>query len=388
MITTRVRAYGAYILIEAEGRIDGLTSSTINKSFEQAAEDGNHNIIVDFSAVSYISSAGLRVFLQAQKKLKPIGGEVILLSMQETAIDVFRISGMHNLFRMITSLAELGDVQELVATGRAGEHFFSDDRIYEWESRDVPDGKYSGIGNAGKLNSSSFSRQDIITISQTDLQFAVGLASVGETVRDYCDLFGESLLAAHNFFGYPAAEQPAVDYAWYSKTHPGAVHFLHGFRFSGEFRSLIRFDSRTPLELLSIARKSAEISGKDFFGLVLVGKSAGIYGLNLKKIPWQENAPHLPGIMHETNFPDWFDFPVEDTDLHNTVLAVGIYSKSGDEEELHMHGVIFAKGLAGKSGMDLNAELQRLIHASEPLRVVHLLEDSRFFYGLAGIITL
>ncbi|MEI8004979.1 MAG: STAS domain-containing protein [Bacteroidota bacterium] len=387
MINTRVRAYGAYLIIEAEGRIDGLTSSTVNKLFEQAAEDGNHNIVVDFSAVSYISSAGLRVFLQAQKKLKPVGGEVILLSMQETAVDVFRISGMHNLFRMISSLDELGEVSVPEAAGRAEEHFVSGDGIYEWEFRDVPDGKYSGIGNAGKLNSSGFSRQDIVTISQSELQFAAGLGSVGETVQDYCDLFGESLVAAHNFFGYPAAEQPAVDYAWYSKTYPGAVHFLHGFRFSGEFGALIRFDSADPLELLAIARKSAEISGKDFFGLVLIAKSAGIYGLNLKKTPWQEKMPNPPDIMHESNFSDWFDFPVEDTDLHNTVLAAGIYSKSGDEEELHMHGVIFAKGLTGRSGMDLNAELQRLIHASEPLRVVHLLEESRFHYGLAGIIT-
>ncbi len=386
MITTRVKAYGAYQIIEAEGRIDGLTSSAINKLFEQSAEDGNHNIIVDFSAVTYISSAGLRVFLHAQKKLKPIGGEVILLSMQETAIDVFRISGMHNLFRMISSLDELGEAFVEEPAGSEGEHFFSEDKVYEWETRKVPDGKYSGIGNAGKLKNSSFIRQDIITISQSELQFAVGLGSVGETMQDYCDLFGESLLAAHNFFGYPATEQPAVDYAWYSKTHPGAVHFLHGFRFAGEFSTLMRFNSKDPLELLSIARKSAEIAGSDFFGLVFIANSAGIYGLNLKKIPWQENMPDPPDIMHDSVFPAWFDFPVEDTDLHNTVLAVGIYSKSGEEEELHMHGVIFAKGLAGRSGMDLNAELQRLIHASEPIKVVHLLEESRFLYGLAGII--
>ena len=388
MILTREKTYGAYLIIEIEGRIDGLTSSTLNKTFEQLSEDGNHKLVVDFSAVSYISSAGLRVFLQAQKKLRPVGGEIILLSMQESAMDVFRVSGLNNLFRIISKLEELGDAEPL-AVSPAGreEHFISDDGIFQWEFRDVPNGHYSGIGNSAKLRSGNYTIRDIVTISQTELQFGLGLASIGESLMDYNSLFGESMLVDHHFFGYPAMEMPAVDYAWYSKTYPGPVHFLHGFSFSGDFRLCLRFSSATSVSLLSLARTSAKISGNNFFGLVMVGKSAGIYGLNLKKIPWQENSPDPPDILHESNFPSWFDFPVEDTDIHKTIVAVGIYSCSGSEEELHMHGVVFSKGLLGKTGMDVHAELQRIVQGSEPLRVVHLLEESRFVNGLAGVIT-
>ena len=389
MILTRSRAYGAYLIIEVEGRIDGLTSSILNKTFEQAAEDGNHNLIVDFSSVSYISSAGLRVFLHVQKKLKPVGGEVILLSMQETALDVFRVSGLNNLFRIITELQELGESNSGLASESSSEkHFFSDDQVFHWEFRDVPGGRYNGIGNSAKLRTSSYTGKDIVTISQHELQFGLGLASVGESMRDYQSLFGESLLINHHFFGYPAVEMPSVDYAYYSKTHPGAVHFLYGFRFSGDFRLCLRFDSATPRDLLSIARKLAEICGRDFFGIVLAGKSAGIYGLNLKKIPWQDNVPDPSNIMHESNFAEWFDFPVEDTDLQKTVVAAGIYSKIADEEELHMHAAVFPKGLLGKSGMDVGAELHRIVEGAEPLKVLHLLEESRFFCGIAGIIIL
>ena len=388
MILTRVRAYGAYFLIEVEGRIDGLTSSALNKTFEDAAEVGNHNLVVDFSAVSYISSAGLRVFLHAQKKLRPVGGEVILLSMQDTALDVFRVSGLNNLFRIISSLDELGDAGSHQPTGRAeGKTVISDDGIYTWELKDVPDGKYSGIGNSSKLKACAYSGNDIITISQSELQYSLGLASVGESLMDYQDLFGESLMVNHHYFGYPAVEMPQVDYAWYSKTHPGPVHFLHGFKFEGEFRVNMRFGSPAPLSILDIARKCAEVCGKEFFGIVIVAKSAGIYGLNLRKIPWQSNAPDPPDIMHESNFLSWFDFPVEDTDINKTIVAAGIYSHEGNEEELHMHAVVFAKGLLGKTDLDLTAELQRVVQAVDPLKVVHLLEESRVFNGLAGIIT-
>ncbi|MCX6283693.1 MAG: STAS domain-containing protein [Bacteroidetes bacterium] len=389
MILTREKAYGAYLVFEIEGRIDGLTSSTLDKLFEQAADDGNHKLIADFSSVSYISSAGLRVFIHAQKKLRPVGGEVILLSMQEAALDVFRVSGLQNLFRIINSLDELGDMAAVPGQdSETGSLVFSEDRTFQWESRNQPPGQYSGIGKASKLRSSDYTEKDIISIPQSELQFALGLAAAGETLQDYRNLFGESLIVNHHYFGFPAVEQAAVDYAWYSKTHPGLVHFLHGFRFSGDFNVCLRFGSSSPVTLLDIARKSAEICGNEFFGLVMLGKSAGIYGLNLRKIPWQENAPGAGDIMQDSNFANWFDFPVEDTGLNQTILAAGIYSRSGDEEELHMHAVVFSKGLIGKTGMDLNLELQRIVQGAEPLKVVHLLEESRFLFGLAGIIIL
>ena len=389
MILIREKAYGSYHIIEVEGRIDGLTSSALSKSFEQAAEDGHHTIIVDFSAVSYISSAGLRVFLHMQKKLKPVDGELILLSVQESAMDVFRVSGLDKLFRIVPRLSELGNGEPLsMKQGEWDSSQVNSDGIFSWEFRDVPDGKYSGIGNSSKLRKGGYKENDIITISQTELHFALGLASVGESLKDYQSLFGESLVVNHHFFGYPAVDLSAVDYAWYSKTHPGQVHFLHGLRLDGDYSLCLRFDSPSAVDLLSLARKAAGISGKEFFGIVMVAKSAGIYGLNLRKIPWQENIPSDQEIMSDTNFSDWFDFPVEDTDIHKTLVAAGIYSKSGEDEELHMHAVVFSKGLIGKTVMDVDAELERILRGTEPLRVVHLLEESRFFYGIAGIIAL
>lgn len=389
MIVTRGRAYGPYRIIEIEGRIDGLTSSTLNQAFEQLADEGNHKLVIDFSAVSYISSTGLRVFLQAQKKLKSVGGEIVLLSMHESAKNVFRVSGLHNLFSIISGLEELGDVLTTTVPGNndSKKLFVSDDGVFQWELRDVPEGRYSGIGNQAKLRNSVYTGKDIVTLSQAELQFALGLATVGESLQDYRDLFGEALLIDHHFLGYPAVELSAVDYTYLSETHPGRVHFLHGLKFTGDFRVLLRYDSAAPVDLLSIARKSAEISGKQFFGLVMVGKSAGIYGLNLRKIPWQENAPDPPDIMVESNLPGWFDFPVEDTDINKTIIAAGIYTGGEGNEELHMHAVVFSKGLISKSGMDLHAEIERILHRSEPLRVVHLLEESRFFNGIAGIVT-
>lgn len=387
MISLKERKHGGYLVIEVEGRIDGLTSPVLDKAFEQASENGSHRIVTDFSQVSYISSAGLRIFLKAQKKLKPVGGEIILMSMKESAADVFRVSGLHELFRTVTRLDELSPSS---ADNKKEENklFTSEDSTLSWEQYDVPQGKYAGIGNPSRLRASAYRDSDILSISQSEIQFGLGLAAVGDSAEEARSLLGEAVLLNHNFYGFPAVEIPAVDYAFLSKTRPGKIHFLYGLRFSGDYRICMRFDPVKSMELIGLARKLAEVSGLDFFGMVLLGKSDGIFGLNLRKAPWQGNAPSSGDIMHESVFADWFDFPVEDTDLNKTVVAAGIYSNSGGEEELHVHGVVFGKGLVSKTGMDLNAELHRIIQASEPLRVVHLLAESRFSYGIAGLIAL
>jgi anti-anti-sigma factor len=380
------RTFGKYRCITIEGRIDGSTSGVLDKAFDHEAEKGHHQLIADFNSVSYISSAGLRVFLKAQKKLRSVGGEVVLTGLKDTAADVFRVAGMLQLFRTVSSPAELAD--EAVNETSAGEVSTDQDGEFTWIRKGKAKGNYSGIGNFSKLRGSRFSADDIVSISQSSLSYAVGLAASGNLETDCLRLFGESLVVDHHFFNYPAMDFPAVDYLWYSGENPSEIHFLYGLKFSGEFGDVIRFNPREPVSLKEITDRLAGITGSDFFGWVMICKCEGIYSLNLKKIPWAENAPSCGDIMDESVFPDWFNFPVEDTDLNKTMIVVGIFSREGNEVEVHAHGLLFSKGLVSRSGFELIPELERIIRSSEPLKVVHLMEESRFSYGLAGVIPL
>ena len=57
------------LAIKPEGRLDTLTSGDLERYLKEKY-DGCQKLVLDLEKVNYISSAGLRVLLQAHKKMK------------------------------------------------------------------------------------------------------------------------------------------------------------------------------------------------------------------------------------------------------------------------------------------------------------------------------
>lgn len=74
------------------GRLDSSTSSQFEQYILPRIVE-KARLIVDFSALDYISSAGLRVLLLAAKKVKQAGGRLALCALKEHIREVFEISG-------------------------------------------------------------------------------------------------------------------------------------------------------------------------------------------------------------------------------------------------------------------------------------------------------
>ncbi|MBR6529204.1 MAG: STAS domain-containing protein [Firmicutes bacterium] len=74
-----------------DGRLDTATSPKLEE--ELKAVLGNlKKLVLDFTNLEYISSAGLRVLLMAQKAMSK-QGEMIILNVNETVMEVFEITG-------------------------------------------------------------------------------------------------------------------------------------------------------------------------------------------------------------------------------------------------------------------------------------------------------
>ncbi|MBI3234071.1 MAG: STAS domain-containing protein [Bacteroidetes bacterium] len=89
---------GDITLLMLEGRIDSNTSSEAETTILGVLDNGVTKLAVDFGHLDYISSAGLRVFLLAAKKLKKSGGNIALSSMKPHIKEVFDMSGFSALF--------------------------------------------------------------------------------------------------------------------------------------------------------------------------------------------------------------------------------------------------------------------------------------------------
>ena len=75
-----------------EGRIDTLTAPALEQCLE--AELGSADrLLIDFSKVNYISSAGLRVLLTYAQKMEERGGSIQAVGVNDTLRKVFSLTG-------------------------------------------------------------------------------------------------------------------------------------------------------------------------------------------------------------------------------------------------------------------------------------------------------
>jgi anti-anti-sigma factor len=82
------------------GRIDTTTSAAVEDAIKAAVDAGARNLVVDFTDVDYISSAGLRVFLVLAKRMRDLQGRLVLCGLPEPVRQVFRLAGFMPLFRV------------------------------------------------------------------------------------------------------------------------------------------------------------------------------------------------------------------------------------------------------------------------------------------------
>ena len=86
---------GQELLFEIEGSIDSTTAPDFDKALEESLE-GINSLILDFSKVDYISSAGLRVLLVVYKAMSKQGSMVVRKA-NKNVMDIFSMTGFVNI---------------------------------------------------------------------------------------------------------------------------------------------------------------------------------------------------------------------------------------------------------------------------------------------------
>ena len=79
------------VVVELEGRLDTTTAPMLDKVIQENTE-GVTALIFDLMGLEYISSAGLRVILTAQKKMQKLG-KMKVRNVREEIMDVFEMTG-------------------------------------------------------------------------------------------------------------------------------------------------------------------------------------------------------------------------------------------------------------------------------------------------------
>jgi anti-anti-sigma factor len=92
-VEVRTREEGDVSVVSVQGNLDTNTAPDAQSVLDGLMDEGKAKILMDFTELDYISSAGLRVLLATTKRLKSSGGSLRLHSLNETVHEIFEMSG-------------------------------------------------------------------------------------------------------------------------------------------------------------------------------------------------------------------------------------------------------------------------------------------------------
>jgi anti-anti-sigma factor len=95
-----------FLVLSLEGRLDAISSKVFEEKVLAVIDGGETRFVIDLSQLDYVSSAGLRVFLLASKRLTPLGGKFAISSLQEPVKQVFDIVGFYSMLSISNSKDE------------------------------------------------------------------------------------------------------------------------------------------------------------------------------------------------------------------------------------------------------------------------------------------
>ncbi len=96
---------GKYI-VRLHGRVDTITAPGIEEKLHLLYKKEAAHVLVDFSAVDYLSSAGLRLLLSTSKKAKSSQGSFVIFSVDEDVLEIIKMAGFERVIAICKNETE------------------------------------------------------------------------------------------------------------------------------------------------------------------------------------------------------------------------------------------------------------------------------------------
>lgn len=104
-----------FITLTIDGELDASSCIVLDESIQQVVNENEKKILVDCKQLSYISSAGLGVFMSYLQDFAQNDIRMILFNMNPQVKEVFRILGLDNLIKIVSNKEEAKALANAVA---------------------------------------------------------------------------------------------------------------------------------------------------------------------------------------------------------------------------------------------------------------------------------
>ena len=92
------------LILALDGYLDAHTAPQFEKTIQDEFEAGHKRLVVDCAKLTYISSAGLGVFMSFIEEIREAGGDIKLASIVPKVYQVFEVLGFPDLFEIFDNV--------------------------------------------------------------------------------------------------------------------------------------------------------------------------------------------------------------------------------------------------------------------------------------------
>lgn len=368
---------GGIVHLRLKGRLDNHWSQSLDDVLNDVAREGARHVRLDFSGVTYLSSAGAAVLLKHQQEAMALLGSLEISAASERARNTLRLMGF---------------VELLIAGGGTGASrrrtlsiplpVESESATYESRVLDGKKSVCSVIGNPDlKAQASPISiYRDV---------FALGVGALGANAEECREFFGEFVGAAGGAAFMPTDGTATPDYML--STAMGLVptiQALSAITFRGTPGYQLRFEATSPdagVPLSDIVRASLSLAGTPTVGMVMAADITGLVCARLRRSPAKGDAVpfDFPAVR------EWMSFTPEKEFARFSALVVGVASASpsatlapflrpvSDEYHGHFHAVVTTFRSLPRGKLPVADIVSSWLQPRSVTSVVHLLRDAR-----------
>ena len=414
------------LILPLQGRLDAFGSKELDAALQAKNRDDLLCVVVDMAGVDYLSSAGLRVFLKAQKTFNQRGGALILTAVQPYCASVLEISGFAQALLVFPTLEEGVECSDrLLRDSLSKEMWKSAESINAscGTFRIVPatggQGAIEVLGDTASVLHARITPADLCSKRFFQTEYSIGLGGLGDRTDDYFSIMGEMITIGGTMVWLPTDGHDTPDFL-IPKIDTDEVTLKTAFNVSitGGFDELLLFkssdDKGTTMEGLYKAlfeiSSARRLDHKGILGLAMRAQMSSVFGSGVKKSPVIRFAP-ADGemITHPNHFQDWFDVDTVPRHTNVTALICGIGAdltkdlSSYDQRllnsvfylhpsnlgkqhmMLHNHAVIFSELPISSGPASLETEISSVVENGDFCDMRHLLDRSSLSQAIIGI---
>lgn len=92
------RDYKRVTVVRVTGRVDASTAAQFEAALKEYIAGDHSHLILEMDETDYLSSAGARILISAQKAMRGKGGKVLLAQPSERVREVLQLAGLESIF--------------------------------------------------------------------------------------------------------------------------------------------------------------------------------------------------------------------------------------------------------------------------------------------------